>query len=194
MLDNQMERKDHISLISSKVSRAIEMIKYAKKVLPTTFLKMRYFGLAEPHFKYCSFVWGSCGVTTRKTLEKLQNKAICIIKNNAYDVSIGPLLTQLKIPSISDMITQESASMVTIRHLMPRHLTEQFARVSTITSRALRGSHLSIRPPRLKSRHGQNCFAYRGSSVRNSLPSDIKSPRTFGLFQKKLKTMLAEKN
>ena len=32
ILDNEMKWKDHISLVSSKVSRAIGMIKYAKKV------------------------------------------------------------------------------------------------------------------------------------------------------------------
>ena len=58
----------------------------------------------------------------------------------------------------------------------------------------LRGSRLSLRPARLTSIHGQNCFAYRESSIWNSLPSDIKSFRTFGLLQKKLKAMLAEKN
>ena len=31
ILDNQMKRKDNISLISSNVSRAIGMVKYAKK-------------------------------------------------------------------------------------------------------------------------------------------------------------------
>ena len=97
-LDNQMKWKDDIGHISSKVSRAIGMIKCAKKVLPTNSLKMIYLGLVEPHFRYCSSVWGSCGVNTRKTLDKLQNRAIRIITNNAYDVSVGPLLRQLKLP------------------------------------------------------------------------------------------------
>ena len=52
------------------------------------------------------------GSLLAKTLDKLQNRAIRIITNSAYDVSVGPLLTQLKLPSISDIIKQESASMV----------------------------------------------------------------------------------
>ena len=68
----------------------------------------------------------------------------------------------------------------------PLYFTKQFTRVSTITSGALRGSYLSLRTPRLKSRHGQNCFAYRESLVCSSLPSEIKSSRTFWSFQKKL--------
>ena len=76
----------------------------------------------------------------------------------------------------------------------PPYLAEQFTRVSAVTSRTLRSSNLNLRPPRLKSRHGQHCFAYRGSSVWNSLPSDIKSSRTFGSFKRKLKAMLVENN
>ena len=112
ILDNQMKWKDHVNLISSKVSSAIGIIKYAKEVLPLNLLKMLYLGLVEPHVRYCCSVWGSCGATTRKILDKLQNRAIRIITNSSYDVSVGPLFKQLQLPSISDMIKQESASVV----------------------------------------------------------------------------------
>ena len=154
---------------------------------------MLYLWLVEPHFRCCCSVWGSCGVTTRKSLDKLQIEPF--IYESAYDVSVGPLLRQLKLPSISDIIAQEPASMVykALNAEAPLYLTEQFTRVSTTASRTLRGSNLSLRPPRLKSRDSQNCFAYRGSSVWNSLPGEIKSSGTFVSFQKKLKAMLAEK-
>ena len=91
---------------------------------------------------------------------------------------------------IAYMIWEVYKALTAEAHL---YLKEQFTRVSTITSRTLRGSNLSLCPPRLKSRQSQNCFAYRGSSVWNSLSNEIKSSRTFESFQKKLKAMLAEK-
>ena len=108
---------------------------------------MLYFGLVEPHFRSCCTVWGSCGVTTRKTLDKLQNIDIRIITNSAYDVSVGPLLRQLQVPIISDVIMQESANMVykALNAEAPLYLTEQFTRVSAITSRPLRSSNLSLK-------------------------------------------------
>ena len=45
-------------------------------------------------------------------IERLQNRAIRIITNSAYDVSARLLPRQLILPSISDVIKQESASMV----------------------------------------------------------------------------------
>ena len=71
IFDNQMKWKDHISLTPSKASRAIGIIKYAKKVLPLNFLRMLYVELVEPHFRYFCSSWGSCGATTRKTLDIL---------------------------------------------------------------------------------------------------------------------------
>ena len=65
--------EDHINLVLSKISTGIVMMKYAKKALPTNFLKMLYLGL-EPHFRYCCSVWGSCQVTTRQILDKLQTE------------------------------------------------------------------------------------------------------------------------
>ena len=75
-------------------------------------LKMLYLGLVEPYFRYYCFVWDSYGITTLKTLDKLQNRVIRIITNSAYDASVVPLLRQLRLPSISDTIKQESTSMV----------------------------------------------------------------------------------
>ena len=121
VLDNQRKWKDHISLISSKVSRAIGIIKHAKKAFPLNLLKMLYLGLVEPHFRYCCSIWGSCEATTRKTLNKSQNRAIQIITNSAYDVSVESLLRQLQLPSISDMIKQESAGIL-YKAYMQRHL------------------------------------------------------------------------
>ena len=44
ILDNEMKWKVHISRISSKIFRAIGIIKYARKVLPTCFLKCYIWG------------------------------------------------------------------------------------------------------------------------------------------------------
>ena len=195
--DKILERwKNHFkTLFNNHSTTPADLLRNAPQA-PLNLLKMLYLGLFEPHFRYCCSIWGPCGVTTRKALDKLQNRVICIITNSADDASVSPLLRQLQLPSIFDMIMQESASMVykALNAEAPLYLTEQFTRVSHITSRSLRGSNLSLRPPRLKSRIGQNCFAYRGSSVWNSLPREIEFSRIFGLFQRKLKAMLAESN
>ena len=84
------------------------------------------------------------------------------------------------------MIKQESTSII-----------EHFNRVYDITKRNLRSSNLNLRSSRLKIKHGQSYFAYRGTAIWNSLPKEIKLEdtfRTFDTFQSKLKAMLAGKD
>ena len=57
-IDSQLKWTEHVATVSLKVARAMEMIKYAKKFLPTETLKLLYRGLIEPHLRFCCSVWG----------------------------------------------------------------------------------------------------------------------------------------
>ena len=192
-IDNKLKWKDHIKAVASKVTRAISMIRHAKKFLPKHTLKVLYQGLVEPHFRFCCSVWGTCGVTTRCTLEKLQNRAIRIITDSPFDAPAKPLLRQLRLPSIAELIRQESAGMVykAINGQAPVYLSSLFNSTSAVTNRMLRNSNLNLRPPRMKTTFGQNSFAYRGATIWNSLPNNCRTAHTFRTFKMKLKAMLA---
>ena len=103
-IENKLKWKDHIKAVVSTVTRAIAMIRYTKTFIPKHTLKMLYQGLVESHFRYCCSVWGTCGVTSRCNLEKLQNRVIRIITDSPYDSPAKPLLRQLRLPSIVEMI------------------------------------------------------------------------------------------
>ena len=45
-----------------------------------------YKSLIEPHFDYCNAVWDGL---TQQLSEKLQNRAIRVIKKSGYDTSSG---------------------------------------------------------------------------------------------------------
>ena len=153
-IDNKLKWKNHIKAVASKVTRAIAMIRHSKKFPPPKHtLKILYQGLVEPHFRFYCSVWEACGVTTRCTLEKLQNRAIRIITDSPYDAPTKPILRQLRLPSIAEMIRQESAGMVykAINGQAPAYLSSLFNRISAVTNRMLRNSNLNLRPPRMKS-------------------------------------------
>ena len=107
---------------------------------------MLYQGLVEPHFRFCCSVWGTCGITTRCTLEKLQNRAIRIITGSPYYAPAKPLLKPLRLPSIAEMIRQESASVVykAINGQAPTYLSSLFNSISAVTKRMLRNFDLNI--------------------------------------------------
>ena len=164
-IDNKLKWKDHIKTVASKVTRAIAMTRYTKKFIPKHTLQMLYQGLVEPHFRFCCSVWGTCVVTSRCTLEKLQNRVIRIISDSPFDAPPKPLLRELRLPSIADMIRQESASMVfkAVNGKAPIYLSSLFNSISAATNRMLRNSNFNLRPPRMKTKFGQNSFAYKGA-------------------------------
>ena len=82
------------------------------KPINDQFFENALYGASLNSFHILLLCLGLMGVTTRKTLgklQKLQNRGIRIIANSAYDVSVGILLRQLRLPSISNIIKQESA-------------------------------------------------------------------------------------
>ena len=103
-IDNRLKWKDYVKAVTSKVTRAIAMIRHTKNLIPRHTLKMLYKGLVEPHFSFCCSVWGTCGITTRCPLEKLQNRAIRIIRGSPCRAPAKPLLEQLRLPNIAEMI------------------------------------------------------------------------------------------
>ena len=118
-----------------------------------------------------------------------------IVTDSPYDAPAKPLLRQLRLPSIAEIIRQESASMVykATNGQAPTYLSSLFNSISAVTNRMLCNSNLNLRPPRMKTKFGQNSFAYRGGGAKiwNSLPNDCRKAHTFPTFQEKLKAMIA---
>ena len=114
----------------------------------------------EPHFRYCCSVWGTYGVTSCCTLEKLQIRAIRSITDSPYDAPATPLLRQLRLPSIAEIIRQESASMVynAINGQAPTYLPSLFNSISAVMNRMPRNSDVNLRPSRMKTKFGQTAL------------------------------------
>ena len=112
-------------------------------------MRMLYIGLVKPHFRCCCSVWGSCDTVLRQTIEKLQNRAVMIIIFIPYNAHTCPLLTQLKLSSIQDMIQQETVGMVykAISNQAPDYLSVLFNSVSAMTGRTIRNANISLKPP-----------------------------------------------
>ena len=123
-VDNSLDWKEHIKVISFKVSRATGFLKYAKNILPITSEKTLYTSILEPHFRYCCSVWGCRGATTINQLQKLQNRAARILFESSIIVPSGPLIESLGWKIICELVDEESKLMVykAINGLAPQYL------------------------------------------------------------------------
>ena len=72
---SELKWREHITFVIGKISRAMGMLKYAKKYLSLDTVKNKYTSTVAPHFRNCCSVWGCCGETLLDKLQKLQNRA-----------------------------------------------------------------------------------------------------------------------
>ena len=111
-IDSELKWREHITSAIGKISRAMGMLKYAKKYLLLDIGKIMYRSIVEPHFRNCCSVWGCCGETLLDKLQKLQNRAARIVTSSSYDASSLPLIENLGWLTIKEMIEVETATTV----------------------------------------------------------------------------------
>ena len=107
-IDCSLDWKEQIKAVSSKVSRAVGFLMYAKSSLPKETLQTLYTGTVELHFRYCCSVWGCAAITEINQLQKLQNRAARIITNGSFDAPGRPLIEGMGWKTIYELITCES--------------------------------------------------------------------------------------
>ena len=66
LIDNKLNRKDHISYISSKIARGLGMIIKARNYLNKDGLVNLYYSFIYPYLTYCNHIWSSTYKTNLK--------------------------------------------------------------------------------------------------------------------------------
>jgi hypothetical protein len=86
-LDENLTLQTHVSLLCTKLSRALYILRQTKNFLPATAIRMLYFSLFHCHLTYCPIVLSITSKSNIAKILKLQKKAIrivCNAKNNAH--------------------------------------------------------------------------------------------------------------
>ena len=105
-IDKHLTWKEHINIISSKISRAIFAINRVKHILPHKSLKSLYYTLIHSHITYGIQAWGN-GNT--KKLDILQKRALRIINKKGYRSHTEPLYKSAKILKIVDVFKLQAS-------------------------------------------------------------------------------------
>ena len=151
--------------------------------------KLRYIynALVQPHFDFCSIVWGNCSKTLSERLQKLQNRAARILTSSSYDADALYLLQQL---ACKDLITQrqiQEALMVfkALNDLAPDHLSSMFTNCST-SGYVLRDSTNKLNVPLPRNNYLKRSVSYRGATLWNSLPGNLWQEKSLNRFKQLL--------
>ena len=112
-------------------------------------LKNLYISITEPHFRYCSSVWGCCSTTYINRLQKPHKRAVSMITNSAFDAPAKPLLANLGLRSISKL-NENELKLITnksLNDLAPNYLRQLLIRNSQQSCRALRNTDRDLKLP-----------------------------------------------
>ena len=139
------------------------LLKHAKTFLPEFSLRSVYFSIVEQHFRYCCSVLGCSGSNTLLELQKLQNRAVRILTNSAFDAPSSPIIKKLGWMKIADLISFESKQLVfkSFNNQAPQYICNLFQTNSDCSSRDLRNTAKDLRLPMFPSSNGQKRFSYR---------------------------------
>ena len=92
-IDENLTWECHVNELSKKITSGISAIKRIRHTVPyKTLLTISYNSSVQPHFDYCSLVWGSYSKSLSKKLQKLQNRAARVINFSNYYRSTDELL------------------------------------------------------------------------------------------------------
>ena len=112
MIDDNLKWESNIKCTQKKISLATGILKCAKHYVQEDTLRNMYLSIVQPHFSYCCSVWGCCGASKLKTLQKLQNRAARIVTSSPFDTPAAALLQLLRWPSIEKLINRETCTVV----------------------------------------------------------------------------------
>ena len=76
IIDKKLTWKEHISYLSSKISRGIGMIIKAKKRLNKDALVTLYYSFIYPYMTYCNHIWGTACISSLNKVIVLQNSEL----------------------------------------------------------------------------------------------------------------------
>ena len=60
LIDENLTRSDHIDKLAKKIASSIAALKRVRQFVSPSTLLCIYNVLIQPHFDYCSVVWGNC--------------------------------------------------------------------------------------------------------------------------------------
>ena len=112
IIDEKLNWKSHIELITTRVSRGIGILNKASKFLPTHILPTIYSTLVLPHLQYCNLTWGKNYNIRLYALHLLQKMAIRIINRAGYLDHSLPLFKKSKQLTIFDINKLQIASLM----------------------------------------------------------------------------------
>ncbi len=192
-LDPSLLFNHHINILTTKLSKALYLIRSAKNLLTEKALKAVYYSTFHCHLIYCIPIWSSASSALLKTISILQKKAIRLIFNKPYNFHTEPLFKASKILPFESLI--QFFNLQTMHRYIQGFLPAAFSStwVTNMERRRNDDIQVNVNPQRML-RNDEDFyvpFARLSSSLNQPL---IKIPKTWDQFNEPSIKIIREKN
>ena len=145
-----------------------------------------YKSIIQPHFDYCSQVWGCLGKVLSDKLQRLQSRAFRIISREGYETRSKDILNKAGFSNLQTRREQQLAVvMYKIKHkMLPNYLHHNH-------NTRQREYNYALSMPKINAM--KKSFGYRGAETWNSLPIELKSQKGLSIFKSKIKQLQIDK-
>ena len=139
----------------------------------------------QPHFNYCSVVWGNCNKSLSIKLQKLQNRAARILTSSSYDANVDDLFVRLGWQKLSLQRELKTATMVyKFSMVSPLNISNQCLPIGVQQLHILLGiARVKLALPLPRTNFLKNSFSYSGAVLWNSLPTNLRQAQTLASFK-----------
>ena len=117
-----------------------------------------YQGLIEPYFSYCASVWDGIGRKLSDKLQKLQNRAACVITRSSYDASSSSVLEEV---GWNNLCTNRKMQKAILMYKVMNNLTHMYLQelfVTTVSHYTLRYSEGKLLLPKRRMDYVKRSF------------------------------------
>lgn len=186
IIDEKLNWYKHIDHISLKISRALGILNRIKNVMPHNVLLMIYNTLISPYLTYCNIIWCCAKPTLIKKMVVLQKRAVRLITRSSYRTSTGPLFRRLKLLRLMDIHKfQISLFMFKYKYSVLPASCQHYVKVNVSKHYAVRKSKYFFEPS-CRTNIRENSISVCGPRLWNSLPVELQSCTSIGLFKTEL--------
>ena len=186
MIDETLTWHSNTDIITKKVNRGLHVLKRLRDLVDMGTLVTVYKTLIQPHFDYCSQVWGCLGITLQSHLQRLQNRAVSIITKRGYEFRLADILKELDLPTLS--IRRYNQLCITmyqvINNMVPDYLADLFTKTSALHNHETRQAEFNLTLPKPNTNFRKKSFSYRGAVTWNDLLPNMKNMGSLSTFKR----------
>ena len=179
-LDNKLKWKGHTENVKLAFVRKLNLLK-SMGFLPKHMLEDFYWKVIFPSVTYCILVWGNCGKTHFKALERLHTRAARIIYRLNWDLPSQEVIHKTGWKTLSSTYKQRVLS--TVHKCCYGEAPDQLCQnIITKKDNNLRGSEKLV-IPRPETNFLHKSVTFRGAVLWNKLPTNLKNEERHNNFK-----------